>query len=316
MATTTNGHAANSASMPASLRHEMSKGPVVAAGCFDALSARIAEYVGFSALHLTGHGVEATQLGAPDIGLTTLTELAGHVARITGAVGIPMIADVDTGFGGVNNIARTVKELIRSGAGGIHIEDQVNPKHSPSMDGRQILSREEGVGHVKAALAARTDPDFVIVARSDADAISFDELIVRCNLYLEAGADIAFPMLVNYEGRSIHAYSVEEQLAVRKRLVNEINGPVLDMGHPKPGNPTVQQLIDVGINVIIAPTTALEAAQSAMVTILRDLHDKGSTVAYWTAHPNALEHGELAEMLGLSRYLANERDFDPASALT
>ena len=233
------------------LRQALVDGPVVAAGCFDPLSARLAEHVGFGALHVTGSGVEATQLGAPDLGLLTLSELAAHTARIAAAVDIPMICDVDTGFGGVDNIMRTVRELERSGVAGIHIEDQSFPKKSPLLDGRSILPRAEAVGRVQAALAARTDPDFVVVARSDADAISFDEVVTRCNLYLEAGADAAFPMLMSYEGVPLHTLPRDQRIKVQRKLVEEIDGPVMAMAHPfGPDDPSVSDNVDTGAAIV------------------------------------------------------------------
>lgn len=291
------------------LRRQLAANPVRAAGCFDALSARIAEDVGFRALHVTGSGVESTQLGAPDLGLMTLTELAGHVGRIAAATSAPIICDVDTGFGGVDNVMRTIVEMTRAGVAGVHLEDQLMPKCSPTLPGRRLLSRSEAVGRVQAALAARPDPDFVIVARSDADAISFEELVRRCNLYLEAGADLAFPMLMTYDDVPLRSLSVDDQLRVHERLVREIDGPLLGMAFPRRGEPTVQQMVDVGLSVVIMPTTSLQAAASAMKRVLRDLHDAGDVSGYFDREPDEFPTPKLYELLGQSRYLDHHRRF-------
>ena len=143
------------------------------------LSARIAEVAGFDAIHLTGYGVEATQIGAPDMGVISMAELAAHAGRMTAAISIPILADIDTGFGGANNIVRTICQMERAGVAGVHIEDQTFPKRCPVLEGRSIVSRDTAIGRIKAAVDARRDFDFVIVARTDADVISIDEAIER-----------------------------------------------------------------------------------------------------------------------------------------
>ncbi|MFI6452038.1 oxaloacetate decarboxylase [Streptosporangium amethystogenes] len=299
------------ARMTAELRRQLKAGTVVAAGCFDPLSARLAEYVGFSALHVTGSGVESTQLGAPDLGLITMTELAAHTARIAAAVNIPMICDIDTGFGGVDNVMRTVREMIRSGVAGIHIEDQETPKVSPMLPTRRILSREAAVGRVQAALAARADSDFVVVARSDADAVSFDELVTRCNLYLEAGADLVFPMFMSYQGKSIMELGREERIAAHAHLVREIDGPIMAMSHPVDANsPTVQEIADTGISIVITPTTSLQAATNAMYRVLKQLHDQGDVSEYFRDNPEEISTFDVYRMLGLDGYLANKEKYE------
>ena len=170
-------------------------GMLVAPGCVDTISGLVNRYVGFKAVYVTGSGTEATMLGYPDIGLKTLTEITTQAGRIADATELPVICDAEAGFGSYVNMIRTVKEFEKAGVAAIHVEDQVTPPNSPSIKARTLLSREEAVGKIKAAVDARTDPDFVIIARSDGDEISIDELILRCNLYLEAGADLAMPMI-------------------------------------------------------------------------------------------------------------------------
>ena len=164
---------------------------LVTPGCYDALSARIAEHAGFEAIAISGFGVEAALLGRPDVGLLTLTELVDQTRRIADAVEVPITCDVETGFGGVHNIARLVRAMEDCGVAGIQIEDQQAPKRCPALDGRSVVSIEDQIVRLGAAIAARRDPDFLIIARSDADVLGFDELVRRCNRYLAAGADCA-----------------------------------------------------------------------------------------------------------------------------
>ena len=258
---------------------------VVAPGVFDALSARLAQLAGFPAVHMTGLGVEASQLGAPDLGLMTMTEIAQHAARIAAAIDIPVIADIDTGFGGVLNVQRTIREMERAGVAGIHIEDQSLPKHCPLLAGRAVIPRDQAVDRVKAALDARCDPDFVIVARSDADTVSFDELVERSNLYLAAGADMAMPVLMNVEGRSLFALLPDEQMAWHRKLVAAIDGPVMGMGAGAPRGYTHHDLAAAGYRLMMYSADALGAAANAMAALFDDIKASGSATVYADAHP-------------------------------
>jgi 2-methylisocitrate lyase-like PEP mutase family enzyme len=290
-----------------SLRAQLDDGWVFAAGCFDALSAALAREAGFKALHLTGMGVEATQIGGPDIGLTTMTELASHVARIAAAVNIQMIVDVDTGFGGIDNVMRTIRELERAGAGGIHIEDQVFPKKCPLLEGRRIVPEDEAIGRVKAALAARSDPDFVVVARSDADEISFEEVVRRSNLFLAAGADVAMPMMMRMHGQLFRDLPPDEQMSWLRRLPAEIDGPVLTMNIP-PGY-TVDHMREAGFSVVILPVLSLGAAATAMARVLREAFVNGTAAEYFKANPLEVTTMDIFKMFGLDQYLEDERRF-------
>src|SRR4051812_22988128 len=171
--------------------------PLVVPGCFNALTARILEHAGHEAIYMTGYGTSLSLLGLPDAGLITLTEMVLNARLIAGAVRAPVIADADTGFGNAINVVRTIEEYIRAGVAGLHIEDQVAPKRCGHVAGREVIGREEAVGKIRAAHATRQalDPDFVLVARTDARGAhggSLDEAITRANLSLEAGADLAF----------------------------------------------------------------------------------------------------------------------------
>src|SRR6266404_2226007 len=165
--------------------------PLQVVGCIYAYAARMAERVGFKAIYLSGGGVAAGSLGLPDLGITTLDDVLTDVRRITDACGLPLLVDADTGFGSAFNIARTVKSLIKFGAGAMHIEDQVQAKRCGHRPGKEIVSRDEMVDRIKAAVDARTDPDFVIMARTDALAVEgLDAAIGRAVAYVEAGADM------------------------------------------------------------------------------------------------------------------------------
>src|SRR5919107_4439380 len=171
--------------------------PLVLPGCYNALTARILEHAGHEALYMTGYGTSLSLLGLPDAGLITLTEMALNARLIAGAVRAPVIADADTGFGNAINTVRTVEEYIRAGLAGMHIEDQVAPKRCGHVAGREVVDRAEAVGKIRAAHAARQalDPDFILIARTDARGAqggSLEEAIARANLFLEAGADMAF----------------------------------------------------------------------------------------------------------------------------
>src|SRR2546422_4297289 len=171
--------------------------PLFVPGCYNALSARILADVGFPAVYMTGYGTSLSLLGMPDAGLATMTEMHLNARYIANAVAVPVIADADNGYGNAINVMRTVREYIGTGVAGIHIEDQVIPKRCGHVAGRRVIPIEEAVGKYRAADAVRRelDPDFVLIARTDARGAtggSLDEAIRRANAYLAAGADLAF----------------------------------------------------------------------------------------------------------------------------
>lgn len=165
---------------------------LVAPGAYDGITARIIEQAGFAAVYMTGAGTSAS-FGLPDYGLLTMTEMVGNAARITAAVSLPLIADGDTGYGTELNVVRTVQEHERAGTAGLHIEDQVSPKRCGHLEGKELVSTEEFVAKIRAAVATRRDPDFLVIARTDARSVlGFDEAVVRANAAISAGADMAF----------------------------------------------------------------------------------------------------------------------------
>ena len=239
--------------------------PLVAPGVYDGVSARLAERAGFRAAYMTGYGAVASAHGLPDLGLATMTEMVDHAARIAATVTIPLIADADTGYGNALNVQRTVRAYERSGVGGIHLEDQVSPKKCGHMAGKQVIPMDEMCGKLRAAIDAREDPDFVIIARTDAIAVEgFEAAMTRAEAYLSAGADIAF----------VEAPETLEQLrAVPDRLAAPcLFNAVLS---PRGATAPVSDLASYGYRLVIFPTACLWAAASAVAATLDQLGRTG-----------------------------------------
>src|SRR5439155_5366218 len=168
-------------------------GLIIAPGAYDALSARLIEQAGFDVVYMTGSGAANSLLGQPDLGLTTMTEMAGQAARVGAATTLPVVADADTGYGGPLNVRRTVQEYERAGVAALHIEDQTFPKRCGHFAGKSVIPIDEMVAKIKAAVAARSDPDLVVIARSDAAAVEgIDAALKRGRAYQAAGADALF----------------------------------------------------------------------------------------------------------------------------
>jgi 2-methylisocitrate lyase-like PEP mutase family enzyme len=180
-------------SATARLRQQLKRGGLLAApGVYDGITARLAEQAGFAALYMTGAGTAASY-GLPDYGLLTMTEMVANAARIVACTTVPVIADADTGFGNELNVTRAVRAYEQAGVAGVHIEDQVSPKRCGHLDGKELVSTVEFVAKIRAALAARRDPGFVVIARTDANGVlGLDEAVARANAALAAGADLAF----------------------------------------------------------------------------------------------------------------------------
>ena len=179
-------------SKPAAFREAMTKGMIVAPGAYDCMTSRAIERAGFSAVYMTGGG-SASYLGYPDYGLLTMTEMADNAGRIAASVKLPVIADADTGYGNELNAIRTVREYERRGVAGLHIEDQGFPKKCGHLEDKVIVPLEDYVAKIRAAVSAKTDPNFMVIARTDSRApLGFEEAIRRANAAIEAGADMAF----------------------------------------------------------------------------------------------------------------------------
>lgn len=241
-------------------------GATMAPGVSEALGARLVAKHGFEALYMTGAGSTAIRLGMPDVGLMTMTEMVDNAARIVDAAGgMPLIADADNGYGGVMNVRRTIRAYERAGVAAVHLEDQVIPKRCGHLAGKQVVPEAEMVSKLKAALDSRTDPDFLLIARTDAIAVEgFERAIERANLYRETGADMIF----------IDAPSGEQI----KTICARVDAPVLlnSSGSGKTPILAKSEIEALGFKLIIYPTWTLMAAIRAMSRVLETLKATGS----------------------------------------
>lgn len=240
---------------------------VVAPGVYDMVSLRMADAMGFEALYLTGFGLVASHLGLPDAGLATYTEMVGRVGAMGAMARTPLIADGDTGYGGLLNVRRTVQGYEAAGAAAIQLEDQEFPKKCGHTPGRRVVPAEEMVRRIKVAVESRTDPDFLIVARTDArSSLGLDEALRRGEEYVKAGADVLF----------VESPESEDELA---RIGSSFDVPLLvNMveGGRTPVLPT-DRLQELGFRLAIFPVAALLGAAAAMRRVYQQLKDSGST---------------------------------------
>jgi 2-methylisocitrate lyase-like PEP mutase family enzyme len=274
------------------LRKRLTEGPmIVAPGIYDAYGARFVEQAGFEAVYMTGNGVSASLLGRPDVGLVDLTLLSQQAHRASACVDIPLICDADTGYGNAVNVQHTVREFEAAGVAAIHIEDQVAPKRCGHLPGsRPVVDMNEQVGKIEAAVAARRDPDFMIIARTDAaSGLGLDEAIRRGKAYRKAGADIVFVELKS-------SPRIVEEL---KRVTAEIDAPCLvnveELGEL--GQLTAPALDAIGLRLAIYPGLARYAAGYGIREALGALKRDGTTRA---ARERMLTFLEYNAALGLS----------------
>jgi 2-methylisocitrate lyase-like PEP mutase family enzyme len=240
-------------------------GAIRSLGAHDVFTARLVESAGLETVFIGGFGTSASLLGLPDVGFLTLTEMADAVRRMAQRVAIPVIADGDTGHGDLHNVVRTVREFERAGAAGILLEDQVTPKRCGHFEGKQVIPAAEMVLKLRAALAARRDPDFVIVARTDARAVEgIDAAIARANLYGATGADVCF----------IEAPQGLDEL---KRIPREVDYPLLVnmlTGGVTPILP-VEELERLGYKIVVCPIETLLVAGTAVQRLIQSLLSRG-----------------------------------------
>ncbi len=283
---------------PARLRDLLGSGQtVVAPGAFDPLAARLVEEAGFPAVYMTGFGTSAALLGRPDVGLLTMTEMADNAARIAACVNIPVIADADTGYGNPVNVIRTVGAYEAAGVAGIHIEDQVAPKKCGHTDGKQIIAAAEMAQKVRAAVDARSDPDFVIIARTDARAVEgLDSALDRAAQYLEAGADALFVEAVLSDDEAAHVAAAFPGVPL---LFNWAEG-----GKTPPL--TLERLTELGYRIVIFPIGTLLAATAAIRSILAEIARAGTPAA---ALPGLPTFAEFTDFIGLPEVRRVERRY-------
>ncbi|NKC16720.1 MAG: carboxyvinyl-carboxyphosphonate phosphorylmutase [Gammaproteobacteria bacterium] len=237
-------------------------------GCYNAMTAKILEQVGFPAIYMTGYGTSLSLLGMPDAGLATMSEMHLNARYIANAVDIPLVADADNGYGNAINVIRTVREYMQTGAAAIHIEDQVIPKRCGHVAGRLVIPIEEAAGKYRAAADVRDelDKDFIIIARTDARGAhggTLDDAITRANAYLQAGADMAFVEGPTDEGEV-------------RRICNEVNGPVLYNQTGISPRFTQEQMTEIGICATILPSASLRVTMQAVYDFAVALREEGA----------------------------------------
>jgi len=257
-------------------------------GAFNPLSARLIERKGFDGVYISG-AVLSAELGLPDIGLTTLTEVADRAQQIARMTELPAIVDADTGFGEPMNVARTIQTLEDAGLAGTHIEDQVNPKRCGHLDGKSVVDTDTAVKRIRAAVDARRDPNFLIMARTDIRATEgLDVAVDRARTLVDAGADAVFPEAMR---------TLEEFAAMRAALDVPILANMTEFG--KSDLFTAQQLADVGVNIVIWPVSMLRIAMGATERALDTLNDEG----HLTSKLNEMQHrADLYELIDYEGY--------------
>ena len=236
---------------------------LIVPGAFNALSAKVIADLGFQAIYVTGAGVTNMWFGMPDQGFMGLHEIADHTARIRDAVDVPLIVDADTGFGNALNVVHTVRTLERAGADCIQLEDQVAPKRCGHFSGKEVISTEEAVSKIKAAVDARRDPDFLIMARTDAAAThGFEAAVERAQKFAEAGADILFVEAVT---QAEEVRTLPQRLA-KPQLMNMVIGGKTPLFN-------ADQLGDLGYGIVLYANAALQGAVMGMQNALTTLRD-------------------------------------------
>jgi len=268
--------------------------PLQIAGCINAISAHMAKHAGFKAIYLSGGGVSAGSIGVPDLAITTLDDVLTDVRRITDISDLPLLVDADTGFGNTLKLSRTVKSLIKFGAGAMHIEDQSSAKRCGHRPGKILVSKNDMIGRIKAAVDARTDHNFVIVARTDALASEgLQSTIDRAYCYIEAGADMIFP-------EAITALSQYQQ------FTQALNVPILANITEFGMTPlfSVEELAAVDISLILYPLSAFRAMNAAALKVFQTIRHDGTQQAV----VNTMQTRE--ELYSLLDYHAHEQTLD------
>lgn len=276
------------------LRQLLAKpGIIVAPGAYDCLTARIIEQAGFPAVYMTGAGTSVARLGYPDLALATLTEMVGNAASIAEAVNVPVIADADTGYGGVLNVRRTIRQYQRAGVSAVHIEDQEFPKRCGHLDNKRVIPAGDMVQKIRAAVDARTDQDFVIIVRTDALAVTgWDDTMRRCEEYIKAGADMLF----------VEALRTPEEA---EKAVKNLGVPLLYNFVETGKSPLlpVAELEQLGFKMVIFPVSALLTVCNVVTHLMRELKERGTTEHLMD---NMVSVVEAFETVGLSQMLAQD----------
>jgi 2-methylisocitrate lyase-like PEP mutase family enzyme len=272
---------------------------IVAPGVYDCVSAKISEKVGFPAVYMGSFITNAAIYGKPDVGLITSTEMISYARNITGSVEVPVLADADTGYGNPLNVIRTVQEYEKAGVAGLHIEDQGFPKKCGHMPGRCVIPTEDMVAKIKAAVDARVNDDFVIVARSDSySEYGIDELIERGQAYIEAGADAFFPILYTSKNLKEEMKRVRSSFDVPLMFTLTHYGEVSFM--------TVQEVVEMGYRLLVSPWGALAFASHAVMEFMKELKDTGSVKGF---ADRMISFDDFTDILGLPEINALESKY-------
>jgi 2-methylisocitrate lyase-like PEP mutase family enzyme len=265
------------------------KAGLVVPGAYDAVSARLVEQAGFPLVYMTGYGVSASRLGLPDLGFAGLGEMADHARNMAASVSIPLISDADTGYGNALNVRRTVALYEAAGVAGLHLEDQQLPKRCGHLAGKIVVSTSEFAGKIRAAVEARTDPDLVIIARTDAIAVNgLDDALKRAEAAVKAGADMLF----------VEAPTTEAQI---EQVARTFDTPLLFNYAPGGRSPLLPfaRLRELGYAVILLPVDTLFVGVRAIQGFLRDLRDRDATLP-----ERYIPFGEFNELIGVTEQLA------------
>lgn len=263
--------------------------PLQVIGAINAYTARVAEATGFRALYLSGGGVAANSLGMPDLGISTMEDVLTDLRRITDVTTLPVLVDIDTGWGGAFNIARTVRSMGKAGAAAIHMEDQVGTKRCGHRPGKEVVPTAEMVDRIKAAVDARTDPDFVLMARTDALASEgLDRALDRARAYVEAGADMIFAEAVT----DLPQYRRFREAAQVPILAN-----ITEFGHTPLF--TRSELAEAGVDLVLYCCSAYRAMNAAALSVYRTIRSKGTQAG---ALPLMQTRAELYDFLGYHAY--------------
>ncbi|OLT03125.1 carboxyvinyl-carboxyphosphonate phosphorylmutase [Pseudonocardia sp. CNS-004] len=273
-------------------------GPVVAPGAYDALSARLVEQAGFGVVYMTGFGTTASLIGRPDVGLLGGAEMVDNARRIVAAVDVPVIADADTGYGNAINVVRTVQSFEQAGVAGVHLEDQVMPKKCGHMSGKAVVGADEMAGKIRAAVAARHDPDFLVIARTDAAAVEgLDAALDRARAYADAGADLLF----------VEAPTSEDDIA---RVARELVGVAPLVFNWAEGGRTpplsLDRIAELGYSLVLFPIGTLLAATAGIRSLLAALKADGTPAA---ALPDVPSFDEFTDLIGLPEIRSLEERF-------
>ena len=271
-------------------------GIIVAPGAYDCLTARLIESAGFPAVYMTGAGMSVSRLGYPDLGLATMTEMLDHARYMADAVDAPLIADADTGYGGVLNVRRTVRQYERTGVAAIHIEDQDFPKRCGHLDDKRVIPVGDMVQKIRAAVDARTDDDLTIIVRTDALAVTgWDDSMRRCEEYIKAGADVLF----------VEALRSLDDV---RRAARNLDVPLL-YNYVETGKSPLLSTADLeqaGFKIVIFPASAILSVMRVVSKVMNELREKGTT-AHLLEDMGTLH--ECFEAVGLSELLADDARF-------